>query len=348
MSRKRLSFVCLLSVVVMTAFATFADEGGIEEFFGYKFGSYTTADDEEVERLEKWHPLTTPIGGFDEVALKYTDDYRLQMVSLRMQKYDKDRRMAGYEQILSKYGRCFEWKISRYWIKEGKRMVEKNERCGIKFRQGIGAKQEIDDHDGSRFSIRVKNFDDSSATTPPWASEKTTPISTLFGVRIGATIDEIELPHFELKTPFYSCQYGFTPKKKFRQFDMYCFQIVDGKVHRVIGAWQKPGRKYRKWEVDIEAFQGERALVRNILKEKYKIHFAKRSQILYAGTEMDYTLLSELSCEYKEKGSKTPKKYWAIELRPDERRFSADMRQKERRASEEKARKIRLDGIDAL
>ena len=291
MSKKGLSFVCSLSVLVTTAFTTFADDGGLKEFFGYKFGAYTTATDDEVEQLEKFQPLPNPIGGFTEVALKYSDDYRLQAVSLRIKTHDKGGRMAGYEQIMAKYGRYFEWVISRYWTKEGKRMVEKNERIGIKFRQGNGTNQEIDCSKGSMFSIRAKNFDERSTTTPPWAAQKTTPISTLFGVRIGATIDEIELPHFELKTPFASCQYGFTPKKKFRQFDMYCFQIVDGRVHRIIGAWRQPGMKNLKWVIDDKAVNAERATVREILREKYKIHFAKRSQILYAGI-----MLASLLC----------------------------------------------------
>lgn len=348
MARKGFAFVCSLCVLAMTVFATFADEGGLEEFFGYKLGAYTTATDEEVERLTKLHPLPKPIGGFTEVALEYSDDYRLQAVRLRMPTYDKDGRMAGYQQILSKYGRYFEWVISRYSTKEGKRWVEKSERTGIKFRQGIGANQTIDTSRGNTFSIRVKALDERSAPTPPWTTQKTVPISTLFGVPIGATIDEIELPHFELKTPFASCQYGFTPKKKFRQFDMYCFQIVNGRVHKIIGAWQKPKKKNRKWELDDEAVKAERAAVRNILKEKYKIHFAKRSQILYAGTGEDYTFLSEFNYEYKTKDSYKPKKYWAVELSTDERRISADKRQEEKRVSEEKARKIRLDGIDAL
>jgi len=348
MARKGLSFVCTLVVFVTMAFVTLAGDGGLEEFLGYKFGEYTTATDEEVERLEKFQPLPKPIGGFTEVALKYSDDYRLQAVSLRMQTRDKDRKMAGYEQILAKYMRHFEWQMSRYWIKEGKRMVEKNERIGIKFKQGNGTNQEIDTRNGDMFSIRLKTLDERSASTPPWASQKTTPISSLFGVRIGATIDEIELPHFELKTPFATCQYGFTPQKKFRQFDMYCFEVVDGRVRRIIGAWQKPSMKNRKWEIDSDAVQNERALVRDILREKYKIHFAKRSQILYAGTGEDYTLLSESNYEYKTKGSYTPKQYWAIVLSTDERRFYADKRQEAKRVSEEKARKVRLDGIDAL
>lgn len=348
MARKGFAFVCSLFVFVAMAFVTFADEGGLEEFFGYKLGAYTTASDEEVERLEKFHPLSEPIGGFSEVALKYSDDYRLQAVRLQMPTYEKGGKMAGYEQIMAKYRRYFEWVISRYSTKEGKRWVEKCEKIGIKFKQGIGTNQIIDDSDGRKFSISLKTLDERSAPTPPWATQKTVPISTLFGVPIGATIDEIELPHFDLKTPFASCQHGFTPKKKFRQFDMYCFQIVNGRVHKIIGAWQKPNKKNRKWELDDEAVKVERAAVRNILKEKYKIHFAKRSQILYAGTGEDYTFLSEFNYEYKTKDSYKPKKYWAVGLSTDERRISADKRQKEKRVSEEKARKIRLDGIDAL
>ena len=337
-----------LGLVVDPAFVAFADEGGLDEFFGYKLGAYTTAADEEIERLEKFHPLSEPIGGFTEVALKYSDDYRLQAVRLKMPTYNKDGGMAGYQQILSKYRRYFEWNISRYSTREGKRWVEKSERTGIKFRQGFGMNQAIGCRNGNEFFIEVKKLDERSAPTPPWASKKTEPISTLFGVHIGATIDEIELPRFELKTPFASCQYGFTPKRQFRQFDMYCFQIVNGRVYKIIGAWQKPNKKNRKWELDDDAIKAERAAVRDILKEKYKIHFAKRSQILYAGTGEDYTFLSEFNVEYKTKGSYKPKKYWVVGLSTDERRISADKRQKEKRVSEEKLRKIQLDGIDAL
>jgi len=367
MARKVLPFVCIVFVFVTTAFVTLAGDGGLEEFYGYKFGSFAT--EKEIEQLEKFNPLRRPIGGFTEVALKYSDDYQLYAVELRAPAGNHEKVMRGLEQIVARYGQYIE------------RVVMNGQATNfLKFKNRNGSRQGVDfSPHNNTLVVDDKQYTPpcaflpwaysdehgfavycySSYVVPPWLQkEKTTPITHIFGIRLGATLDEIDLPYVKLGDSFAGCQYGFTPKIKFRQFDTYCFKIEQGKVSEIIAAWPMPRNK--SWEVLRQkgeyvqsAVESERLAVRGILQEKYKTQSLKRNHFLHAGRGDDYTLLQELTCDKKispkkKSGRGKSQSYLAISLGRDVGRVHAEERTKRKQEEDAKARKIQLDGIDAL
>lgn len=370
MARKRFPVVCSLFAFVTTAVVTFADEGRLEEFYGYKFGSFAT--EKEIEQLEKFNPLRRPIGGFTEVALKYSDDYQLYAVMLRAPANSHEKVIRCLDQVIARYDQYIERIVKDGQATSFLKSKNRGSLQAVDFRPHDNTLEVCDTQyyrqpyhplpwaysDEQGFAV----YRHRSYVVPPWLQEKkTTPITHIFGIQLGATLDEIDLPYVKLNDLFAGCQYGFTPKIKFRQFDTYCFKIEDGKVSEIIAAWPMPRNKSwevrRKGEYVGAAVESERLAVRGILQEKYKIQSLKRTHFLHAGTGDDYTLLQELECDKKippkkKSGRGKSQRYFAISLGKDVGRVSAERMAQERakRKQEEdaKARKIQLDGIDAL
>jgi len=333
------------------------------EYAGIKLGAY--ASDYDVEGEPGNRKLDQQTWGFDKMAIRELNNRVVEMrLSVEPRIYDpaeRNKHFDGFAKgVRAKLRNC-KWKNldpARWqFTSHDETVVGSLCSYGDMSKIRYEFRASITDGTGGQITYTVNAEGRTVATygdakmrgylnaVKPFEEPKTTEITNMFGVTLGMKLEDVGLKTVKLKTRNSDVwNYGFTPKKKFRRFDVYKLKVEKGIVMG-IQATVTPGE-----------YAGDIVAVVDILRKKYQAAFAWPSTssdtriARHVGYGDDYTILE---IEHKSvRRTLSVEHSMSLTLSLDAHRRELDRVYSSRRKHEQfiksKPDPHKYDGIDAL